>query len=595
MSAGLSEPRADFINRWSSLRPRHPRDGRWAWLVCFASFMCVGILFAVGQSYAVLLPVLVEYFNESKGRTALVGSIAFSLTNLTGVVFVKLSDRFGRRPVAMASWGGCVLSVLVTSFVTDLNQMFVSFGLMYGMFSGGVLNTCLIVIREYFKNQFSNAQSITMTGGGVMLLGMAPSVEALVAWKGWRDTLRILSGLMFVTGLLLLTYEPNVENDETEENQGMNGRDEETRGEKENEGVMKTKDQIEIMISNHKDEVIYEQIDFEKINCVTQEDRFGTKMNGVKEMNCDSNLRIKDMIHLGSEVRSQNQSSKENSPKQTLDSNNLTKEHDDQFRQINGGTGLNHEVSLEVGKEELAVKPGTKKLPSKRCIDCSVWLDPTYSLSTICIVLINLGMMVPIFHLVKFARDLDIPSAQASQMLIFRGVTGVIARLIAGQIMNRRWLSPRLTLQIFSLLAGTSIILMTQSRGYVHLAVLSAFYGCGQGGAIIAQVVFWFTCMGDKSKASMAFTWGLTVNSIAVMASPPLAGLIADSLGSYVVSFYIAGGLIISASLLPFLLVLIERRKAKPLSDVIEKRMVVIGGRLADPVSGSTLCLATWQ
>jgi len=66
------------------LQTRAAPDGGWGWVICLAAFICNvatdGILFSFGVFYAELL----LWFGESKGRTALVGSLLMGTHLLVG-------------------------------------------------------------------------------------------------------------------------------------------------------------------------------------------------------------------------------------------------------------------------------------------------------------------------------------------------------------------------------------------------------------------------------------------------------------------------------------------------------------------------------
>ena len=51
-----------------------PPDGGWGWVVCGAAFVCMVILDGMMFSFGVMNLELLHFFQESKGRTAMVGS-----------------------------------------------------------------------------------------------------------------------------------------------------------------------------------------------------------------------------------------------------------------------------------------------------------------------------------------------------------------------------------------------------------------------------------------------------------------------------------------------------------------------------------------
>ena len=61
-----------------------PPDGRFGWVVCAASFISMIVLDGVLFSFGVFFIELLDYFQDSKGKTALVGSILMGMSMLGG-------------------------------------------------------------------------------------------------------------------------------------------------------------------------------------------------------------------------------------------------------------------------------------------------------------------------------------------------------------------------------------------------------------------------------------------------------------------------------------------------------------------------------
>ena len=68
----------------SSMSIPLPPDGGWGWVVCFATFLCMTIMDGILFSFGVFFLQLLEYFKESKGKTAWVGSTLMGMHMLLG-------------------------------------------------------------------------------------------------------------------------------------------------------------------------------------------------------------------------------------------------------------------------------------------------------------------------------------------------------------------------------------------------------------------------------------------------------------------------------------------------------------------------------
>jgi len=61
-----------------------PPDGGWGWMVVLASFVTNLIVDGVAYTFGVVMPQLIDYFDATKGKTAVVGSLIPGLYNIVG-------------------------------------------------------------------------------------------------------------------------------------------------------------------------------------------------------------------------------------------------------------------------------------------------------------------------------------------------------------------------------------------------------------------------------------------------------------------------------------------------------------------------------
>lgn len=122
----------------------------------FASFMVNLICDGVSLSFGLIFVELIDYFEESKSKTAWVGSLFLSMPLLTGPIASALTDRFGCRRIAIVgaifSSSGFVLGY----FSYSLEHLFIAFGI-----SGFGLALCyvtsIVIVAYYFEKRRSLA------------------------------------------------------------------------------------------------------------------------------------------------------------------------------------------------------------------------------------------------------------------------------------------------------------------------------------------------------------------------------------------------------------------------------------------------------
>ena len=93
--------------------------------------------------------------------------------------------------------------------------LFFTYSLLFGLGSSCTFSAGLVVIGKYFKKRQSLATGVLTAGHGGGVLVMGPTLEALVRITGsWQTTYRIMAGVAFILCSLAVTFDPNVESDE---------------------------------------------------------------------------------------------------------------------------------------------------------------------------------------------------------------------------------------------------------------------------------------------------------------------------------------------------------------------------------------------
>lgn len=102
----------------------------------------------------------------------------------------------------------CSASLVCSSFVNDLRILYFSYGVLYGISAGVILNTCLTLNSLYFKKNPALPTGIMTMGCSVGVIVFGPCLEELVEAVGWRNTFRIIGGVLSLICILSITYDP---------------------------------------------------------------------------------------------------------------------------------------------------------------------------------------------------------------------------------------------------------------------------------------------------------------------------------------------------------------------------------------------------
>ena len=139
---------------------------------------------------------------------AWVGSINYGLMFLSGPITTSLCERLGCRPVAVL--GGLIgsLGTLLASFSTDIYKMYLTEGFLFGVGASMCYFPSMIILPQYFSKKLSLANGLVSCGSGVGTMAMGPVIRIFIANFGWRQTVRLSSGLMLCVSLISLAYRP---------------------------------------------------------------------------------------------------------------------------------------------------------------------------------------------------------------------------------------------------------------------------------------------------------------------------------------------------------------------------------------------------
>lgn len=142
-------------------------------------------------------------------------SVGIALAFFTGHLSSALVTRFGCRATTLIGGAFCVVSLITSSFVENMMVLFFTYSLLFGLGSSCTFSAGLVVIGKYFKKRQSLATGVLTAGHGGGVLVMGPTLEALVRITGsWQTTYRIMAGVAFMLCSLAVTFDPNVESDE---------------------------------------------------------------------------------------------------------------------------------------------------------------------------------------------------------------------------------------------------------------------------------------------------------------------------------------------------------------------------------------------
>jgi MFS family permease len=172
-------------------------DGGWGWVVVFGSFIVYFIADGCVYSFGVFYNELLDYFGESKGKTAIIPAMLYGFPLLLSPFICALVNSFGCRKIGMMGGVLIGLGFLISNFGTSVEFLILSLG---GCCSIGLQMSyiaAIMTVTYYFDARRGLATGLAVAGSGIGTFTFAPIFEALIRTYAWRGAALILAGICF--------------------------------------------------------------------------------------------------------------------------------------------------------------------------------------------------------------------------------------------------------------------------------------------------------------------------------------------------------------------------------------------------------------
>ena len=433
-------------------------DGGWGWVVLFGSFISYFIADGWSYSFGMLFPEMVDYFAESKGKTAWIGTLLYGIPMLICVVICALISAFGCRAVAVA--GGLItgLSFVITAFATSVNFMCASIGVLSSFGLAMTYVPALVVVTYYFDRRRGLATGLAVTGSGLGAFVFPPLLTHLMDVYTWRGMLLLMGGVglnLMLTGAL---YRPL---EDVERHLDI----EDTAHQHRNEDVK--------LINMCRDNVQSDNASFSEgerqcsssdafVGNEAVELRSRTPVESLRNLS-ENGLNKQEHVPDNCLTASREHIQSNNPDVQITCKNSLSK--------VKGSTSKSFKNRLETFLHELQLIP-------ESIFDKSLFTNGPYMLYCAANFILYLWVSVPYIYLVDKALLLEVGVDDAVFLLSIIGISRTVGQLVIGMTGDHPKISANFLFAagIFIIGAGTAVV--PQCTSHAALAAYSAVFGC---------------------------------------------------------------------------------------------------------------------
>ncbi|XP_072172626.1 monocarboxylate transporter 7-like [Diadema setosum] len=176
------------------------------WVVSASTCLAFYFSFGVILSFSILLVSLQEEFNSSVTTVggSWIGSAPFGIASFVSIPVNLLIERFGCRCVVTCGVAALAIGLFLTSLMPNIAPIFFTYSLLYGVGTGCIMFGSFSLLHEYFPlRHLTAAVTLPMASSNLAMLTLGPFIFFLNNRLGWRNTIRIIAGI--ITAIVLPT------------------------------------------------------------------------------------------------------------------------------------------------------------------------------------------------------------------------------------------------------------------------------------------------------------------------------------------------------------------------------------------------------
>jgi MFS family permease len=188
-------------------------ESRRAWVVVWATFVCLAVIFGVSYSFAAFFENFAKEFAAQRADVSWIFGLCGLVYFVLGAGGGMLADRWGPRLVCMTGMVFIAMGLFLTSLAQSLTTVYFSYGLLVGLGIAFVYTPSIASVQPWFNKRRGLASGIASSGVGAGTLILPVVVSYLLTEINWREALQMMSLGVLLIGLtagFLLKRAPNL-------------------------------------------------------------------------------------------------------------------------------------------------------------------------------------------------------------------------------------------------------------------------------------------------------------------------------------------------------------------------------------------------
>jgi len=173
----------------------------YGWAIVGVVFLLT-FIYQIQYTFGIFLEPMVEQFGWSRGSASGVYSMGIFILMPMGIFWGRILDKHnpGRLFLVSCTMGG--LGLFLSSFIFNLWQFYITFGLLWGIGWSSLFITSTTLVRKWFITKSGLAMGISVSGISIGWAVIMPVTGHIITNTGWQDAFRFLGILVWIVGII---------------------------------------------------------------------------------------------------------------------------------------------------------------------------------------------------------------------------------------------------------------------------------------------------------------------------------------------------------------------------------------------------------
>ncbi|XP_078371646.1 monocarboxylate transporter 10-like isoform X1 [Oculina patagonica] len=228
----------------------------------------------------------------------------------------------------------------------------------------------------------------------------------------------------------------------------------------------------------------------------------------------------------------------------------------------------------EEGIDSNSVK---KRVRQKETRNLSLFRNRPFLVMLSSFFVVNISYFVPAVHIIKHCeQELHIPGDKASMLYTYLGIASFFSRHLFCKLGDLKYFNRFHLYQGAMTINGLCVVCLPFARSFGSVVAVIVVFGL-MDGAMMGQFSLLVLKCVSKDKLNQAWGYIMLFIGLSICIGPPMAGLMTDKFGSYTVTFYTAGAILIAGASITTLMAFVKQQPEKAgETEYYEEELLVI-------------------